>query len=85
MTQTDKHKYIVLELDTLTNDINVIDTFTDNKTALEYMALTISTTQEYENSAWIKKYFDDERTISVYKCNYIAPKQLIKRYFIKAF
>jgi len=77
--------FAVVELDALTHQCVIHKSFLTEIEALDYLNKVVCNTEEYENPKLYIRYIDSEREISIYKRNWIFPKTLIYRYFIREY
>jgi hypothetical protein len=78
-------KYIVIYLDLISANCDVLSSHNHYKDALSALNETIDKHDKFNNPSYYKKYHDNKELISIYQVNYLFPKTLIGRYFIKTF
>ena len=77
--------YIVIKLDVLTDNIDILSIFDDNRDALTYLTEVVDKCEEISDVNTYRKIIDSCNQISIYKTHYIANKTLLFRYFIKEY
>jgi hypothetical protein len=77
--------FAIIELNIHKNECNILYTCDDYKLALDYLNKVINQKEEFKDPVYFSKYIDSENCVSVYQRNWIMPKTLIYKYFIKIY
>lgn len=80
-----KNGFAVVQLNALTNECDILRSFQIEIDALDYLNKAVNNHKEYEDQKLYMKYIENERQISIYKRNWIFPKTLTYRYFIREY
>lgn len=66
-------KYQVIKVDCHTNNIEILSTELDFKSAIEFLGIYLN--KNFDSSGWAKCFWDNN-SVSIYEYSYIFPKRL---------
>lgn len=77
-----ENRWMVMRLDTINHQIEIFETFDDQKEAMKHLIDVMEDDEEINDQNWYKKIIEDN-CVSIYQLGYIFKKQLIYRYCVK--